>query len=311
MSAALETVTCPVADCGWTFTGEPDAALYEQRKHELVHDVDDEVADYLREQDAKTADPEAERMKRTIASLPPTNGKSAAELDAEYRDTVLAQEITVRCADCLWEETGPQRQVRLAWGAHRRDEHGDAGALTAVERSLEQTGRRRRTSGGKLAFSSATTLERNIAKAKAGGGGHGHDRVKAKLGLCKRPGCQEASLGAKMGPYAGLCKTHTEEARAAKSKRQHAAGEPVEKILAIRRASSSAPSNPNPSRRSSPPPTSKPVERSSLVDAARRVEEALVAVHASEEAFEDSRQELREAIAVLEAEMAAAWAEAA
>lgn len=35
---------------------------------------------------------------------------------------------------------------------------------------------------------------------------------------CKRPDCQYASLGIKRGPYSGLCRKHTEQARAERSR---------------------------------------------------------------------------------------------
>ena len=75
-------------------------------------------------------------------------GKKAAEMDAEERASRLAQVVTVRCVDCVWEDTGRQDVVRPAFAVHRRDAHGDRGAVRRIERALARVGVVRRSPSG-------------------------------------------------------------------------------------------------------------------------------------------------------------------
>lgn len=153
--------------------------------------------------------------------------KPIEKWEAEERANRLAATITVRCADCLWEETGPQSDARMAWARHRRDVHGDDRAVEMVQRSLNGHGKRR-TSGGKVAISQdPKKLDENIRATRLAGGGHGEKpdakpvrpaTLPSESGrgsvACKVDGCQNEAGPARMGPYAYLCEEHRTEMRA-------------------------------------------------------------------------------------------------
>lgn len=320
MSAAPEAVTvaCPREGCEWTFVGEPDQAKLAEREHELVHEADEETAAYLAEQ---------KRLSRKVGAAVPKNGKTATDLANEERELYLTQTLTVRCADCAWETTGPAREARREWAEHRRDAHEDDSALASVERMDAGP---RRTSTGKLALKTGSrTLEENLAATRKAGGGAGSQRtatVRAKIdaGLCKRPGCENRHIGVAMGPYAGLCQEHIDEAkeeRSARLKGKPRGGREPEPIAAV------PPPEPDtgdgheegqnpPPIAATPAPEPPPAEAAgtaegTLVDLARDVEKARNALHVAEAWAEEAREELRAALEALDAESAAAWQEAA
>lgn len=138
--------------------------------------------------------------------------KTEAQMEDEERQARLAATVTVRCADCLWQQTGPQAEARVAWGEHRRDEHDDQAALAGVLRSLERAANGpRRTTGGRMALTLGNNnLEQNIAKTRAAGGGHGvrPDRRQNVARTCEEvPGCTNPTISDR-GRYARVCAEH-------------------------------------------------------------------------------------------------------
>lgn len=134
VAPAIETYTCPVEGCEFAFTGDPDTVKFERRQHELVHDVDEFF-------DGKAAEPTPEPEEEK-----PTR---ALERWQDQRDSLLARELTVRCADCFWESTGPTLEARRAWAEHRRDEHGDESGMESIARVTKPLTQREIKHGGR------------------------------------------------------------------------------------------------------------------------------------------------------------------
>lgn len=97
-----------------------------------------------------------------VASTAST-GRSAADWNEMGRQSMLAQEVTIRCADCPWEHTAAVSTARLEWAKHRRDEHDDD-VIAQVQAELN----------GEAAMKlSGQNLEENLRKTRLAGGGHG------------------------------------------------------------------------------------------------------------------------------------------
>ncbi|HET6303828.1 MAG TPA: hypothetical protein VFG80_03535 [Myxococcota bacterium] len=176
MSAAKVTVSCPVAGCEWSFSGHDVDARWQLQVHE------------------QTFDHEAPRVLETQAEAAPDpaenagGGRSIAALEAREREATLAQEITVRCADCLWETAGTALEARRAWAAHRRDEHSDDSGLRLLERM--EAGPRKRRRGAPKVGGANQDLEANLRRTRLEGGGRGSPRVDGQDGR------REAALAA-------------------------------------------------------------------------------------------------------------------
>ena len=114
------------------------------------------------------ADADRESLDDDVVGAAEEFGKPLSS-DEQHHEGLLAQVITVRCADCLWEHTAPQRDARVAWGEHRRDDHHDQAALAGVLASLER-GPTRRRAGIPVDHQ---RIAENLRKTRAAGGGHG------------------------------------------------------------------------------------------------------------------------------------------
>lgn len=154
-----ELVTCPVEGCEWSIV-EPD-----EREAKYQRELHEEQTHPPAARPREAVPPVEERHAGSIGS-----GKSITTINDELREIELGQVLTVRCADCVWEATGPQREARVEWAEHRRDEHGDDQAVEMVRRQLAGELTKRRRPGAPV-VPTTTTLKENLEKTRRAGGG--------------------------------------------------------------------------------------------------------------------------------------------
>lgn len=222
----------------------------------------------------------------TAEAEPVGDGKTIGQLEAEERERDLARVITVRCADCMWETEGPQRDARMEWAEHRRDAHGDDQAVEKTRRALDpQNGRR---PGAPKVGDVTQDVAANAARVRAQGGGHGMavDPKVCKIDGCDRPRHDRA------GPYGALCKQHKQEKQAARAAGTvkpppvvgHPEGTPAAQVA------------PDPASTQTPRAAPEGTSNGTLVSLAQAVEDALTRYQQARQGLSEATARLRDAL---------------